>query len=68
MCVCVYVWISKGLPRGWLWRGISTVLSRVFVSQLVKRTDSLKNEGKKRPTYISLDDGIVVVFARNLSK
>lgn len=66
-CVCVCVWISKGLPRGW-WRSISIVLSRVFVSQLVKRTDSKKNEGKKRPTYISSDDGVAVVFARNLSK
>jgi len=65
MIVCV--WISKGLPRGW-WRGISIVLSRVFVSQLVKRTDSKKNEGKKRPTYISSDEGVAVVFARNLSK
>jgi len=66
-CVCVCVWISKGLPRGWR-RGISIVLSRVFVSQLVKRTDSKKNEGKKRPTYISSDEGAAVVFARNLSK
>lgn len=52
------------------WYSISIVLSRVFVSQLVKYTDGKKNEGKKRPTYISSDDGAVaaVVFARNLSK